>query len=238
VTGRPRRGQSYYWGYFRYFNAAFCSGQQYAKLLFVMDRRAVLLLALLGALIASGQTEKKVPRKVPGAAKPECSQGAICFSGEALQGTEFRKALNGDLEFSLETSGFAIVPKQPRGDCREFTSVVNGPYRQHREIFFDTSYGWTADQEVTTSPREFRFVTNCADYQTEYERLMIVLGSTRVTQQKYDDATAALGTLARGKGRVWITDSKISHADDTADEKLGKILWLKFSVEILLPAKN
>jgi hypothetical protein len=203
-----------------------------------MDRRAVLVFALLGAFIASGQTVKKMPRKVPGAAKPECSQAAICFSGEVSQDTEFRKALNGDLEFSLETSGFAIVPKQPLGDCREFTSVVNGPYRQHRDIFLDTSYGWTAEQEVTTSPREFRFVTNCVDYRTEYERLMIVLGSTRVTQQKYDEAIAALGTLAGGKGRVWITDSKVSHADDTPDEKLGKILWIKFSAEILLPDKN
>jgi hypothetical protein len=164
-----------------------------------MDRRAVLVLVLLGALTASGQSVKKMPRKLPGAAKPECSQGAICFSGEVSQGSEFRKALNDDLEFSVDTSGIAIVPKQPQGDCREFTSVVNGPYRQHREIFFDTSYGWTAEQEVTTSPREFRFVTNCADDRTEYERLMIVLGSTRVTPQKYDEAWPHSGPWLWGR---------------------------------------
>lgn len=95
--------------------------------------------------------------------------------------------------------------------------------------------GGTGGHDV---PREFRFVTNCADYRTEYERLMIVLGSTTVTQQKYDEAMAALGTLARAKGRVWITDSKVSHADDTPDEKIGKILWMKFTAEILLPGKN
>ena len=44
-----------------------------------------------------------------------------------------------------------------------------------------------------------------------------------------------LGTTARGKGRLWITDSRISHSDDTPVEKLGKIEWMKFSVEILLP---
>jgi hypothetical protein len=37
-----------------------------------------------------------------------------------------------------------------------------------------------------------------------------------------------------GTGRLWITDSKISHSSDTP-EKLGKIQWMAFSVEIRLP---
>lgn len=133
--------------------AALPSGPQFAKLLFVMDRRAALGLALLGAVIASGQSVRRMPKKVPGAEKPECSQGAICFSGEVSQGGDFRKALDGDLEFSLGLpSGIAIIPKQPQGDCREFAGVVNGPYREHRLLDFDMYYGWTAEQEVTTSP--------------------------------------------------------------------------------------
>jgi hypothetical protein len=195
-----------------------------------------LVLLLLGALSASAQSVVKRQRKTPGAEKPECSQGAICFSGEVSHGAEFRKALDSGLEFLLALpSGIAIVPMQPQGDCRELASVVNGPYRAHRDLLFDTSYGWTAEQEVTTSPREFRFVTNCADYQTEYERLLIALGATTVTQQQYDAAVAALGTLAHGKGRLWITDSKVTHRNDTPDEKLGSVHWIRFSVEILLP---
>lgn len=45
---------------------------------------------------------------------------------------------------------------------------------------------------------------------------------------------AKLGTSALGKGRLWITDSRVSHSDDTPDEKLGRIQWIRFSVEILL----
>jgi hypothetical protein len=85
------------------------------------------------------------------------------------------------------------------------------------------------------SPREFRFVTNCADYKTESDRLLIVLGAATATPPQYDEALAKLGTSAKGKGRLWITDSKISHAGDTLDDKLGVIDQLSFSVEIVLP---
>ncbi len=47
-----------------------------------------------------------------------------------------------------------------------------------------------------------------------------------------------LGTSAGGIGRIWITDSKVSHTDDTPDHNHGKIQWMKFSVEILLPSKK
>jgi hypothetical protein len=106
-----------------------------------MNKPAILALALFAALIASGQSVQRAPRKVPGMEKPECSPGAICFSGEVSQGGEFRKALNTELEFVLQPGWeIAILPKQPEGDCREFASVVNGPYRTHRDLLIDTSY--------------------------------------------------------------------------------------------------
>lgn len=145
-------------------------------------------------------------------------------------------ALNADLEFALEGSwAIAIVPTKPDGDCREFASVANAPYRAHRDLYIDASYGWTAEDEVTTSPREFRFVTNCVDFRTEFERLQIVLWPYTATPEKAADALAKLGTSPMGKGRLWITGSKISHADDKADDKRGRIEWMRFSVEIILP---
>ena len=54
-------------------------------------------------------------------------------------------------------------------------------------------------EEVATSPREFRFVMNCADYHIEFERLMIVLGSTPVTKQKYDEARPSSALQRLGK---------------------------------------
>ncbi|MCU1258452.1 MAG: hypothetical protein JWO80_1337, partial [Bryobacterales bacterium] len=72
---------------------------------------------------------------------------------------------------------------------------------------------------------------------TEFERLTIVLGSNTATPQKYEEALAKLGSSLLGKGRLWITDSRISHSGDTPDDKLGKIEWMKFSVEVSLPRR-
>ncbi|MFL6464222.1 MAG: hypothetical protein ACJ73N_07440 [Bryobacteraceae bacterium] len=188
-----------------------------------ISKTAIFVLTLFCALTAHAQRSGKSPRKRPGTDRPVCSPGAICFSGEVFEGQEFRKTLNEELAFVLEPGwNIAVVPNRPEGDCREFASVVNAPHRAHRDLYVDTSYGWTAEQEVSTSPREFRFVTNCTDYQIESERLGIVLWGNKVTQQKYEEAMARLGTLASGKGRLWITDSRITHSDDTPDNKLAR----------------
>jgi hypothetical protein len=201
-----------------------------------MNRAVILTFPLFCALTANAQSVKRMPGKMSGTEKPTCSPGAICFSGKVFDGEEFRKTLNAELEFVLKPGwNIAIIPKRPEGSCDEFASVVNGPYRAHRDLYIDTSYGWTAEQEVSISPREFRFVTNCADYRIEAARLNIVMWPYTATQQKYEEALAKLGTSALGKGRLWITDSKISHAGDTPDEKLGKIEWMTFTVEIKLP---
>jgi len=201
-----------------------------------MRKSANLIGPFFCLLIAGAQSVKRMPRKALGTDRPACSPGAICFSGEVSEGAAFRKTLNTELEFVLQPGwSIAVVPARPESDCREFASVVNGPYRAHRDLYIDMSYGWTAEDEVSTSPREFRFVTNCADYRTESERLNMVLWPYTATKQKYEEAFDKLGTSAAGKGRLWITDSKISHSRDTPDEKLGKIEWMKFTVEITLP---
>ncbi len=199
-----------------------------------MRTSAVFALLLFCALMASAQSVGRMARKVPG--RPVCSPGAICFSGKVSEGEEFRKTLNGELEFVLEPGWeITIVPKRLEGDCKELASVVNAPYRAHRDLEIDTSYGWTAQEAVAASPREFRFVTNCSDYRTESERLNIVLWPYTTTPQKVDEALAKLGSSPLGKGRLWITASRTSHQGDTPDEKLGKIEWMAFTVEVTLP---
>jgi hypothetical protein len=185
----------------------------------------LLAMILLNSIVAAAQPTR-------------CPAGAICFSGKASEARPFRRVLNPQLEFVLRLpDGIAILPRQPDKDCRELAAVVNPPYRQHRALDFDTSYGWTAEQEGTTSPREFRFVTNCRDYFIEHERLLIVLdSSSSVPEPQYTRALADLGTLAHGKGRLWITGFKVSHAQDTPDSKLGRIEWLEFRAEISLPS--
>jgi hypothetical protein len=190
--------------------------------------RGTALLALLVVRCANAQD-----------AKPACLPGAICFAGRVSGGEKFRKAINADLEFLLEPGWkIAIAPRLPDGNCREFAAVVNPPYRQHNALYIDMSYGWTAEQEIGVSPREFGFVTNCADYRTEAGRLDFVLWPyTAKSEREADEAMAKLGTSAQGQGRMWITGSKISHTDDTPENKAGRIEWMTFSVEIRLPRR-
>jgi hypothetical protein len=204
-----------------------------------MSKRAVFVLPLIFALMADPQTKGRAPRKVPGASKPSCTEGAICFSGRVSEGEDFRKVLNDDLEFVLAPGWtITVVPRRPEGDCTEFASVINAPYRAHRDLYIDMSYGWTAEEEASSSPREFRFVTNCADYRIESERLNIVMWPYTATQEKADEALAKLGTSPAGAGRLWITDSKVSHKEDTAENKTGKIQSMSFTVEIVLPLRR
>ena len=200
-----------------------------------MYRRWIVLLLLAG-VTAEGQVTVTTRRKLPNEVKPTCSAGAICFSGEVSDREEFRKTLTPDLVFVLKPGWtIAIAPKKTEGDCDELAGVVNAPYRSHRDLYIDMGYGWTAEQEVSHSPREFRFVTNCVDYQTEMNRLQIVLWGYRSTPKEYEEARAKLGSSQLGKGRLWIVDSRINQADGTDDNKLGKIAWMRFVVEILMP---
>jgi hypothetical protein len=55
------------------------------------------------------------------------------------------------------------------------------------------------------------------------------------SDKEYAEAMAKLGSVPLGKGRLWITESKISHTNDTPNQNEGEIKWLQFSVEIVLP---
>jgi hypothetical protein len=199
---------------------------------------AVIALAFIGVLIASAQNVGTTPRRSSALKSPECAQRAICFSGAVFAGEEFRKSINSELEFVLAPGWtITVVPKKPEGDCQEFASVVNAPYRAHRELYIDASYEWTSEDEVSESPREFRFVTNCADERTESDRLNIVLWPyTAATPRDYDEALAKLGTSPLGKGRLWITNSRISHSGGLPHDK-GRIDWMEFTVEVILPQR-
>ena len=115
-----------------------------------------------------------------------------------------------------------IATHPPAPDCGDLAWIATPPYMAHHALLIDASHGWSAEDEVGTSPREFGFVTSCADSRTEIDRYL-----------KGD--LAKLGTSPQGIGRLWITDSKISHARDTNEDKSGKIEWMKFSVEIKVP---
>jgi len=82
-----------------------------------------------------------------------------------------------------------------------------------------------------------RFRNDCADSRAESDRLSIVLWPyTAKSDKEYEEAMAKLGSVPLGKGRLWITGSKIRNANDTPDQNESKIERLQFSVEIVLPS--
>ncbi len=179
----------------------------------------------LGVLLA-------LPLVYCASAAESCPPRAVCFSGRVEHGQAFRRAINQDLYFELRPGWtIAIAPAHPEGECTDLAWVVNPPYRAHGALYIDASYGWTAAQEIAYSPREFAFVTNCADYRKEAARVNIVLWPYTASQKEYEDAAAKLGSSPQGKARMWITGSETGHTAGKPD----RIEWLAFRVEIRLP---
>jgi hypothetical protein len=115
--------------------------------------------------LAGGQV-LTMPRKQPGKAKPECAKGAICFSGEVREGGEFRRHLTSTLDFIVDLpGGIDVVWRDPKDRCKLAAWVANPPLRAHHDTEIDAAYDWTAEQEVQTSPRGFRFPTDCSDFE-------------------------------------------------------------------------
>lgn len=172
---------------------------------------------------------------------------SIHFSGEVSKGEKFRKEIGRDLEFVLlpraidpgAIEGWTITVS-PEGDhpaeCKDFVWVVTPPYRSYNPRYLDTSYGTTAKDAVSFSPREFSFVLNCSDYIQEQERVDRLLWPYSYTDAQVKEAEDHLGSSPLGKGRLWIRDFKISPATKEAGNKnLGRIDWIKFEVEIKIP---
>jgi hypothetical protein len=115
--------------------------------------------------------------------------------------------------------------------------VVNAPYRSYNSLHLDTEYGVTAKGALDFNPREFSFVTTCADYKRESHRLNIVLWPYTYSQKVADEALAKLDTSPLGKARLTILKSKISLAEpDVEGKNYDKIDWIKFRLDITAPA--
>ena len=170
---------------------------------------------------------------------PVCAQGHVpSVSGEVARGQEFRKDIGSGLTFVLRPTDtgwiMGIVPKTRCAEGEDWASVVNAPYRNYNALYLDTSYGVSAKEAVGINPREFSFVTKCADYKQESQRLEIVLWPYNHSQQEVDGALAKLGTSALGKARFTILSAKVSPADQAIEGKnYGGIVFLKFRLDVL-----
>src|SRR5207253_5119893 len=140
----------------------------------------------------------------------ECAQGSICFSGEIREGQTFRKDLSADLELVFGLPGeFQVEIKHAEAGCKQLFWVADPPFHAHRLTEIDAQYDWTAEQEVETSPREFRFATSCETYRTLFDLLQTDAGKF----------VANFESLANGEGRLWITEWRVTHSHGLSREQ-------------------
>ena len=132
----------------------------------------------------------------------------------------------------------AIEPQSGSNDesCRDFSGVVALPLHGEKATDLSLGYGYTAREEVGYPPREFPFVLNEADWKREWEWGKRLRWSYSCPEKEVEEAQERFGSLASGKTRFRILDSKVSTGGYIVDvEDLGKIDWVKFQVEITFP---
>jgi hypothetical protein len=173
----------------------------------------------------------------------------LTFTAEVSAGKTFRRSIGHGLDLVLvpdstegSISGWTIEVspqiKASNPECTDFLGVVTPPLRFGNPRYLDTQYGLLAQEAVARSPREFSFVLNCSDFETERKRLEIVLWPYSYPQKVVDEAMAKWGSSPLGKGKLWIEDSRITPGMETADgSNPGVIHWIRFKVEITFPAR-
>jgi hypothetical protein len=135
----------------------------------------------------------------------------------------------------------SLVPKENPNDseCNDYVAVATPPYHGPNARFLNTAYGIKAKDAVKQSPRDFAFVTNCADEHREEEWVARIVNPGGYSDQEIKEGYAKLGTSPQGKGKLTILDARTSPAKEAVEGvNPGKIDWIKFDVRIALPAKN
>jgi hypothetical protein len=164
----------------------------------------------------------------------------VRFAGTVSHAKEFRKEIAPGLSFVLNPTDtgwmIAIVPAAACADANEWAWVANPPYRNYNALFVDTGYGITAWEAAAWGPREFHFVTTCADYRRESQWVRTLLWPYSYSEKEVNEAQAKLGSSPLARGRFTIRGSKVSPAAEAIEGKnYGQIDWLRFDVEITFP---
>jgi hypothetical protein len=166
------------------------------------------------------------------------------FQGEVMRGGAFRKEIGRGLVLVLkpEESGWTVAVEpavRPDAACEmDFAAVVAVPMRGYREVDLSATYGNTAQEAVSLSPREIDFVLSAEDCKREAERRTKLMWSYSYSAKEVQDAEAKFATSPEGKIVLKVIDSKVSAAGVLVEGKdPGKIDWLKFEVVVTFPVK-
>jgi len=162
----------------------------------------------------------------------------VRIEGRVAHGQEFSADFGRDFKFVLhpDETGWTIEVRPKSSDCGEFVWVATPPFRFSNVRYVNTDYAIPAAQAVKYTPREFQFVTSCVDYQAEADRLEFLLWPGAHSEAEVNEARAK-PSAPTGMGKLWILESHISPKTISGRE-LGEIDWMRFRVELRLPAKS
>jgi len=139
------------------------------------------------------------------------------FQAEVARGSSFRKEIGHGLVFLLQPTGvgWSIVVEPATGleasGCSDgFASVIAVPMRGYREVDLEATYGNTAKEAVSLTPRHVDFVLNAEDCKREADRRTKLTWPSQYTQKEVEEAEANFATSTAGTAVLKVLDSKVS----------------------------
>ena len=156
------------------------------------------------------------------------------LSGHVEQGELYEHELDGGLIFRLVPNSAGnppgwVITVAPKDHSRDdYVWVATPPYRFWNPRYVDISYGVSAKESISTSPRDFSFVTNESDYKSANDAVDTVLWPYNYTKKEVNEAMTKLDTMHKKRGTFTITDASLKHGADGNDQIEG----LSFKVEL------
>jgi hypothetical protein len=192
---------------------------------------------------------------------PACRMAVI--EGELNAGQEFTQLLGNGLKlwFQPVASGWIlrVVPASgPPGD-HDYAELATPPYQSVTPLSLSTDFAFRAQDAVGWNPRRFRFAASRAEFDRldELYQQLIHAGATPPATLETELA-AEVGQAAAGKLTIldarlvpgmadqWRMAAAVSQRfpqtahtlvppPDGKDSPLGKLVWIRFRVELELP---
>lgn len=171
--------------------------------------------------------------------RAEAEKIDVHFTGEVTRGNTFQQDIGHGLVFRLApTPGYAdigwkilIMPKDtPEDGPIEFSAVATPPYRTYNARYLETSFGNTAKQAVSMTPRIFYFVESVDDEHRAEECLNAAMYPTNISDEEKVRVVQEQREIQLGKGELRILKSRLGRAKALTDA--GTIDWLRFEVDI------
>jgi hypothetical protein len=205
--------------------------------------------------VCSGETHSP---KVVGTCRRAFVEGSV------NRGEEFVRPIGEGLKVSLEPLGWGsgwvlrVLPVSGPRPANDYAGLATPPYDSVNPLLISTDFSFRAQDAVGWNPRQFRFVTNVADFarlQTSYDRYMAGgAGNTSVVSELAEavshapagvfqilDAKLVPGTANQSK----MASAVASHFSTTAHtveepvegkgSPLGRMTWVRFRVVLDLP---